>query len=268
MRISKQIVGVAALFLCCLFSQSAKATFFGEVKTGLQNVADDKYGYSLFVPTDYTRERHWPLVMALHNSGDRGENYMQTWTEAAKKYGVIIFCPTYEEPRGGVPFDHDNRLIQLKREIQNQYEIDPNRVLITGFGGGGHYAFYLGLRYPKEFSAIASIGDATKGSLKKLFTFSYAEVNQLPILILVDEKSEIVASPESTDELKRLRSQGYLVETVEAKNSSDLKNPNTNSYLLEWFQQVSAERETGFQRRSFSIKQEFYEWVDNLLQNR
>ncbi|MBI4372890.1 MAG: hypothetical protein HY585_04105 [Candidatus Omnitrophica bacterium] len=69
-------------------------------------------------------------------------------------------------------------------------------------------------------------------------------------------------------ELKNLHARGYLVETVEAEASSDLKNPNTNSYILEWFDQVSAQRESGLEKRSFSVKQEFYEWIDNLLQNR
>lgn len=265
---TKQSSAIAAVFLFCLFSGTGHATFFGEVKTGLQNVASDRYGYSVFVPTDYTPDRNWPLVMALHQAGDRGENYIKVWAEAAKQHGMIVFCPTYEEPRSGLPFDHDNRLIRLKREIQSQYEVDPNRVLVAGFGSGGHYAFYLGLRYPKEFSAIASVGNATRGSLKKLFTFSYAEVHQLPVLILVDREGDITDFPESLEELETLRSRGYLIETVEAEASSDLKNPNTNSYILEWFEQVSLEREGGLQKRSFSMKQEFYEWVDNLLQNR
>ena len=262
------IVIAVAIFFFCPFDHISNATFFGEVKTGLQNVASDRYGYSLFVPTDYTQDRKWPLIMALHDQGHRGEDYMQTWVEAAKQRGMIVFCPTYEEPRGGVPFDHDEKLIRLKRAIQNQYEVDPNRILITGFGAGGHYAFYLGLRYPKEFTAIASIGNEAKGNLKKLFTFSYAEVHQLPVLMLVEHENQITGSPETMAEFELLEARGYSIETVEAKAASDLKNPETNAYILEWFQQVSSEREAGLRKRSFSVKQEFYEWVDNLLQNR
>ena len=249
-------------------SGTGKTTFFGEVKTGLQNVASDRYGYSLFVPPDYTPAKSWPLVMALHDSGKRGEDYIKVWTEAAKQNGVIIFCPTYEEPRSGLPFDHDHRLIRLKKEIEAQYEIDPSRILVTGFGNGGHYAFYLGLRYPKEFSAIASVGNAAKGSFKKLFTFSYAQVNQLPVLILVTNESEILNSPESKAEFDTLRSRGYLVEIVGAKNAKDLQDPNVNFYILKWFEQVGVDRQSGLAKRSFSMKQEFYEWLDNLLQNR
>ena len=250
-----------------MFPHLTSATFFGEVKTGLQNIASDRYGYSLFVPDDYTQDRSWPLVIALHKEGSKGEDYMQSWVEAAKKHGVIVFCPTYEHPRSGLPYEHDERLIKLKQSIQDQYEIDPNRILITGLESGGHYAFYLGLRYPNEFSTIASIGNAFEGILNKLFTYSYSQVFQLPILLLL-KPGDKIEEPASLKQLDEIKERGYLLEVVEVENAKELENPNTNSYVLEWFAQVSTERETGLKERSFSVKQSFYEWVDRLLQNR
>ena len=268
MKVATRIVIFSVLFFVCSFRETTNATFFGEVKTGLQNVASDRFGYSLFIPEEYTPDRKWPFVMALHDEGKRGEDYILTWLETAKERGMIVFCPTYEEPKSGLPFDHDERLLKLKRAIQEQYEVDPNRTLVAGFGRGGHYAFYMGLRYPLEFSAIASVGNAMEGSLKKLFSYSYAEVHQLPVLLLVERKEEITNSKETVIEIESFRERGYSIETVEAENASDLRNPMTNSYILEWFEQVSVERETGLKERSFSIKQSFYEWVDRLLQNR
>lgn len=255
------------LLFFATFQRSSNATFFGEVETGLQNIASDRYGYSVYIPTDYTPDRKWPLVIALHDEGKRGEDYIQSWLEPAKKLGMIVFCPTYEQPRSGLPYEHDERLIRLKESIQSQYEIDPNRILITGFGSGGHYAVYLGLRYPKQFTAIASVGNGFKGALQKLFTYSFSEVYQLPILMLLEpeDKNE---EPETLTQLSEVQKRGYLLETVEAENAKDLENPMTNSYVLEWFSQVSAQREKGLTERPFSMKQSFYEWVDNLLQNR
>ena len=263
-----RILAILAALFFCSFHERSDATFFGDVKTGLQNIAEDRYGYSLFVPENYTPDRKWPLVMALHDQGKRGEDYIQAWLEAAKERGFIVFCPTYEEPRSGLPREHDERLIRLKHLIQEQYEVDPNRILVAGFGSGGHYAFYLGLRYPFEFSAIASVGNAMQGSLKKLFSYSFAEVNRLPVLILVEHEREITDSKETMDEFKAFESRGYSIETVEAESVSILQNPTTNSYILEWFEQTGTEREAGLKERSFSVKQSFYEWVDQLLQNR
>lgn len=249
------------------FQTPINATFFGEAPTGLQNVASDSYGYSIFVPTDYTPDKKWPLVIALHNESERGEDYIQAWLETAKKRGVIVFCPTYEQPRSGLPYDHDQRIIKLAESIQQQYEVDPNRILITGFGTGGHYAFYLGLRYPKEFTSIASIGNGFSGILHKLFTYSYAEANQLPILMLLKPDDKI-KEPEMLAQLNEIKKRGYLLEVVETEKAKDLESPNTNSYVLEWFSQISTQRESGLQERPYSVKQSFYEWVDNLLQNR
>ena len=255
------------LLFFATFQKSGDATFFGEVKTGLQNIASDRYGYSMYVPTGYTPDRTWPLVVALHAEGGRGEDYIQSWIETAEKRGIIVFCPTYEHPRSGLPFEHDERLIKLKRSIQDQYEIDPNRILIAGFGTGGHYAFYLGFRYPKEFTSIASVGNGFQGVLQKLFSYSYSEVYQLPVLMLL-KPGDKAEDSEMSEQLNEIKNRGYLLEVVEAENPKDLENPNTNSYVAEWFAQVSTQRETGLKERPFSVKQSFYEWVDNLLQNR
>jgi predicted peptidase len=260
------ILAVSLMF--CSLSQNGLATFFGEVKTGLQNVSDDHDGYSLFVPAEYNADHEWPLVMALHDEGSRGEEYIQSWVEAAKARGMFVFCPTYQMPEGGTPYEHDKRLIQLKHDIENQYEIDPNRILVVGFGTGGHYAFYLALQYPNEFSGVASIGNPVPGNLKKLFNLSYAGVNQLPVLILVSHEDEIQKSDDTMAELDSFRARGYRIETVEAEHAKDIKNPTANSHILEWFHQVGAEREKGFEGRSREVKQKFYKWVDHLLQNR
>ena len=259
---------LTVFFAFCSLSPKGSATFYGEVKTGLQNMADDQYGSSLFVPQEYNADRKWPLVLALHDEGGRGEDYIQTWAEAAKARGMIVFCPTYQMVQGGVPYEHDERLLRLKHRIESQYEIDSNRVLVVGFGTGGHYAFYLGLRYPNEFSAIASIGNAVEGSFRKLFSFSYAKVNQLPVLILTSSGDKIQKSADALAELDSFRAKGYKIETAEAEHAEDIKNPKTNSSILEWFDRVSLEREKGLGGHSPDVKQKFYEGVDRLLQNR
>ena len=105
MAVFRKIHGMQSAFLFILMgcflilSQNSMADFFGQVKTGLQYIASDRYGYSLFVPSDYSPEQSWPLVIALHDEGGKGEEYIQTWLEEAKKRGLILLCPTYPVPR-------------------------------------------------------------------------------------------------------------------------------------------------------------------------
>jgi len=250
-----------------VFGQMSYTAFFGEVKTGLQNVASDQYGYSFYVPPDYTPDRGWPLVVVLHDEGDLGEEYIQGWLGAAKERGFLIFCPNYPVPRD-FPYDSEAWLLKHKRTFQSQYHIDPNRILVTGSGFGGHYALYLGLRYPEEFAAVASVGNAMSGRFQRLFAFSFAKVNRLPVLILKGSEDNADDSEKATAELKTMRSRGYVVETVEAKTREELSVANASPHIFEWFEQVSLERESGARSRSWSPRQKFFEWADNLLRNR
>ena len=241
------------------------ADFFGQVKTGLQYIASDRYGYSLFVPSDYSPEQSWPLVIALHDEGGKGEEYIQTWLEEAKKRGLILLCPTYPVPRDN-PFDNDKRILKLKRLVEHQYLINPKRILIVGFGFGGHYAFYLGFRYPSEFSSVASIGDGLIGRFTKMFRTSYAEVHRLPFLMLVPTNAELQTS-EYLEELEAMRKRGYRIEVSRADGWEANKSFIGNSYILGWFDQAARDRERQNEQRSPKVKEKVLEWLDQLFQN-
>lgn len=255
------------LSLICMFGKISSAAFFGEVKTGLQNVASDQYGYSLYVPPEYTPDRTWPLVVALHDEGDLGEEYMQVWLQSGKERGFIIFCPNYPMPRD-LPYESETWLLKHKHAIESQYQIDPNRILVTGSGFGGHFALYLGLRYPEEFTAIASVGNALRGKFQKLFSYSFARVNRLPVLIFKEPEDKIVDSAQPTAELETMRSRGYVVEVVEAETDQELSVVNMSLQIFEWFEQVSLERARSVRDHPWNLRQKFFAWADNLLRNR
>ena len=268
-RYVQGIILVSALLLCSLtLNGDSHAAFFGEVKTGLQNIAIDRYGYSLYVPVDYTPQRVWPLVIALHDEGEKGEDYIQTWVQEAKKRGMILFCPTYPAPRD-VPFDNDKRILRLKQLIQSQYEVNPKKVLLTGSGFGGHYAFYLGLRYPSQFTAVASVGNGVEGRFAKLFSMSYAKAHRLPFAMLTTV-TDHSADSEANGALNAIRARGYKVDIVKAGELKDLNSPEVSAYILDWFDQASEvyEKEAALEKRSFSVKERLLEWVDQFLQNR
>src|SRR3989338_4551688 len=70
---------------CCslIFCSESRAEFFGNVKTGLTHSEEDRYGFSYYVPTYYSQDRLWPLVIALHDEGGEGKDYIQQWAEVA-----------------------------------------------------------------------------------------------------------------------------------------------------------------------------------------
>jgi hypothetical protein len=93
-------------------------------------------------------------------------------------------------------------------------------------------------------------------------------VNQLPVLILTDREKNEPISNETQSELEAIKSRGYFIQTVETDDSSLLHYPSANSYILDWFESMSRQRQLEFQKHSFRVKERIFEWIDNLFQNR
>ncbi|OGW81160.1 MAG: hypothetical protein A3G33_09960 [Omnitrophica bacterium RIFCSPLOWO2_12_FULL_44_17] len=258
------IVFVLSLIILLTSYRLASATFFGEVETGLHHNEEDRYGFSYYIPKNYSSDRLWPLMIALHDSGGKGKDYIQAWIDYAEQRGVILLCPTYQEPRE-VSYDIDKRLLNLITDLKSRYEVYPSRIWIVGSGFGGHYGFYLGTKYPKEFTASASIGNGLEGILSKVFNLSYAEVNKVPALVIVAAGS-FASQKDSQAKLEELKSQGYSVEVVEMDNLDRAQPADIYPYIFDWFIQTAKLREKGKSVRSGVVKEKFLEWVDGLFQ--
>ena len=251
-----------ALFLFTLavflgFAGLSRATFFGDAQTGLRSVVSGKYRYSLYVPKDYSPDRSWPLVIALHDEGGLGEDYIQDWLEGANERGFLVFSPTYPVPRD-LPHPTDQWLLERKHEIEQEYAVDPNRILVTGTGFGGHYALYLGLQYPNEFSAVVSVGNALGGRLERFFNLHHSKGDRLPILILNGPEPAVSDTERTTMGLDFIRSRGYSVETVDAQKADELKLSNVGSYIYEWFDRLSKKRTENKGKPVSGLKQSFW----------
>jgi predicted esterase len=139
-------------------------------KTVVVNV---DFKYLLYLPKDYfTQKKQWPLILFLHGSGERG-----TDIEAVKRNGlpkildgkddfpfivVSPLCPSNEDWYEGWTV---NGLNALLNQVIEDYNIDTNRVYVTGLSMGGFGTWALAEEYPQKFAAIAPVsggGDEDK----------------------------------------------------------------------------------------------------------
>ncbi|HUF07830.1 MAG TPA: T9SS type A sorting domain-containing protein [Rhodothermales bacterium] len=111
--------------------------------------------YRLFVPPDYDAEVSYPLVLALHGSGERGADNERhianhrlatAWADPATqaRHPSIVVAP--QAPPGG-DWSSDSEDAPIRPELATTYAIldslkvefnvDPDRVYITGLSMGG-----------------------------------------------------------------------------------------------------------------------------------
>jgi predicted esterase len=100
-----------------------------------------------------------PLVIALHGYGDSGEHYPNVWGAAAGKLGAILAVPfgarVVGDGRAWGDLDETETIVMLTLDqVKKDFEIDPERIVLTGFSQGGFMAMALGTRHPDVFSGV------------------------------------------------------------------------------------------------------------------
>jgi len=156
--------------------------------------------YLLFLPEGYgQQQKKWPLMLFLHGAGERGNNL-----ELVKKHGPPKIVQTRRDfpfivvspqcPEGDWWTKKTEVLINLLDEIIAQYDVDTERVYLTGLSMGGYGSWALAADYPDRFAAVVPIcggGNRTMSLMLKdvpIWAFHGAKDSTVP----VEESKEIV----------------------------------------------------------------------------
>jgi predicted esterase len=108
--------------------------------------------YLLYVPGGIEADGRYPLVLALHPAAD-ARTMIGTWKAAADKYRWLILAS--KESRNGIDmFLESENLRELVINITESYPVDREKIIATGFSGGGQASHFLAMQYPGLFRAI------------------------------------------------------------------------------------------------------------------
>lgn len=103
------------------------------------------------VPEKYTPNRAFPLLIALHGSGDRSEAFHDFWKKPADSLSFILVTPQGLEKRDfgfGWSFDPktETYINNVITEVKRRVLTDTNQIYFAGFSSGGSLAAYLTLQ--------------------------------------------------------------------------------------------------------------------------
>jgi hypothetical protein len=126
--------------------------------------------YWIYVPEDYDPQIAYALVLWLHPVGKAKDSDVddlkESWEDYCAKNHLILAGPKAENETGWVASDAEfvNQVVQ---EVQNQYTVDKQRVVVHGMGLGGQLAFYLGFHNRDTFRGVATTGAVLANQVKE-----------------------------------------------------------------------------------------------------
>ena len=123
----------------------------------------DKLNYTITTPSDYNKEEKLPLIVFLHGAGERGDDINKVkiycvpklFGQNQDKERVITLSP--QCPHNYTWYDFKWEVIALIEDVIREYNIDPDRVSLTGISMGGFGTWEIAMQVPHMFSAIAPI---------------------------------------------------------------------------------------------------------------
>jgi len=115
--------------------------------------------YSLYVPESYDGSEAWPLVTALHGGFGHGRDFLWTWLREARSRRFLLLAPTSSGTTWSLvmPEIDGAAIANMVEEVRATWNVDRNRMLLTGISDGGTFALANSLQAGSPFTAYAVI---------------------------------------------------------------------------------------------------------------
>jgi hypothetical protein len=155
-----------------------------------------RYEYLAYLPQGYdsASATTWPTIIYLHGGSSRGDDLNRVRAtgipdrlERGKNIPFIVIAPQCPVDKR---WETDDWFGNLYSEIVSRYHIDTNRIYLTGLSLGGSGTWYLAMKHPTTFAAIAPIS----GKVRNLQYISenVCRLAGVPIWMFHGQNDEIV----------------------------------------------------------------------------
>jgi len=203
-----------------------------------------KIEYLLYLPKEYASNptQHWPLILFLHGSGERGTNVFKVTihgpprlVQEGRDFPFIIASPQCGPTERWNPIT----LSRLLDQVEAQQRVDKSRIYLTGLSMGGSGTWTLAFEHPDRFAAIAPIcGGGDPAVVERLSADKAAAGKGLGIWVFHGEKDPTVPIAKSEKMIEALKTLGCkdvaFTRYPEALHDSWTVTYN-NPKLYDWF---------------------------------
>jgi len=146
---------IAAVTCGLLFAGAALAQEIprGTIVDRVECATDPAQSYALYLPSGYTPERTWSVLLAFHPAA-RGRLMVEKFRAAAEHYGYIVAASN--NSRNG-PYAASGAAAQaMSVDVARRFALDGRRIYLAGMSGGARVATGIALGTKSIAGVIAS----------------------------------------------------------------------------------------------------------------
>jgi dienelactone hydrolase len=192
----------------------------------LFNEANEIMPYRIYVPSTYTANRTFPLIIALHGNGGTEDTFFDGFDKVmpklAEEFGYIVAAPLgyrvdgrYGANDGSRPTEELQKIELSEKDVMHvldlmkqNYKIDPNRIYLAGHSMGGSGTWYLGPRYSNIWAALAPFAGRGEPS-------TMTQMKHLPQFVVHGDADATVPVDQSRSMVAEMKKLGVTHQYIE-----------------------------------------------------
>ena len=217
--------------------ESLEARPGSDARVGLfrSGEVDARGGFDLYVPESYDGSEAWPLVVALHGGSGSGTDFIWSWLREARCRRFLLLSPTSRGSTWSLqaPELDGHPLRQMVDWVASRWNVDSERVLLTGLSDGATMTLLIGLGVDTPFSHLAPVS----GVLHPI-NFAIGNLERArgkPIYLVHGALDWLFPVMLAQDAARVLEEAGALLVYRELEDLSHTYPREENVRIIEWF---------------------------------
>ena len=214
----------------------------GTTLRGMSSPGFEGAPYIMHIPLDYRGDQPFPLIVYLSGGGGLAFDAALNAGDAVNRGGYLALYP---HAGGDLWWESKpaEKVRTLLLEVLRTYNVDTNRVYLTGSSNGGTASLEFGARWPDRFAAIASLMGAGMNSPSGT-KLPMRNLRNVPVLFLHGDKDQLIPSSASVttyDELRSLKPRVPPELHILQGRPHDVTLASDDGYTLPFFERFTRE---------------------------